>query len=106
MCILSHFSRVQLFATSWTVALQAPVSMGFSRQEYQSVLLCPPPGTHPDTGMEPMLLTPSAPVGGFFTTSTIWEALTKKQCCSYIFTEVLNVRLPCKDWDSGALGSS
>ena len=33
-CILSHFSLVQLFVTPWTVARQAPLSMGFSRQEY------------------------------------------------------------------------
>ena len=35
-CLLSHFSHVQLFVTLWTVACQAPLSMGFSRQEYWS----------------------------------------------------------------------
>ena len=40
----SHFSHVRLFATLWTVALQAPLSMGFSRPEYWSGLPCPPPG--------------------------------------------------------------
>ena len=45
---LSHFSRVQLFATLWSVARQAPLSMGFSRQEYWSGLPCPPPGDLPD----------------------------------------------------------
>ena len=48
--LLSH---VQLFATLWTVAFQAPLSMGFSRQEYCSGLLCPPPGNLPDPGIEP-----------------------------------------------------
>ena len=44
MCaVLSCFSRVQLFATQWTVAHQAPLSMGFSRQEYWSGLPCPLP---------------------------------------------------------------
>ena len=43
-CMLSCFSRVQLFATPWTAAHQAPLSMGFSRQEYWSVLPCPSPG--------------------------------------------------------------
>ena len=43
-CVLSHFSCVQLFATLQTVAHQAPLSMGFSSQEYQSGLPCPPPG--------------------------------------------------------------
>ena len=35
-CVLSHFSCVQLFATLWTISQQAPLSMGFSRQEYWS----------------------------------------------------------------------
>ena len=38
MCALSHFSHVQLFAALYTTALQAPLSMGFSRQEYWSRL--------------------------------------------------------------------
>ena len=46
------FSRVQLFVTPWTVALQAPLSMGFSRQEYWSWLLLPSPGDLPDPGTE------------------------------------------------------
>ena len=42
--VISCFSRVQLFVTLWTVAYQAPLSMGFSRQEYWNELPCPPPG--------------------------------------------------------------
>ena len=42
--MLSHFSRIRLFATPWTVAHQAPLSTGFSRQEYRSGLPRPPPG--------------------------------------------------------------
>ena len=45
-------SRVQLFVTPWTVAYQAPPSMGFSRQEYWSGLLFPSPGDIPDPGIE------------------------------------------------------
>ena len=45
-------SRVQLFATLWTVAHQAPLSMGFSRQEHFTGLLCPPPGDLSDPGIE------------------------------------------------------
>ena len=45
-------SRVQFFLTPWTVALQAPLSMGFSRQEYWSGLPSPPPGDLPDPGIE------------------------------------------------------
>ena len=41
--VLSHFSRIRLFVTLWTVARQAPLSIGFSRQEYCSGLPCPPP---------------------------------------------------------------
>ena len=39
--------------TPWTVACQVPLSTGFSRQEYGSVLLCPPPGDLPNPGIEP-----------------------------------------------------
>ena len=46
-------SRVRLLATLWTVAHQAPVSMGFSRQEYWSGLSFPSPEDLPDQGIEP-----------------------------------------------------
>ena len=46
-------SHVQLFANPWTVAYQAPPSMGFSRQEYWSGLPFPSPGDLPDLGIEP-----------------------------------------------------
>ena len=46
-------SRVRLLATLWTVAHQAPVSMGFSRQEYWSGLSFPSPGDLPSSGIEP-----------------------------------------------------
>ena len=55
-CVLSHFSRVQFFATLWTVAYQAPLSMGFSRQEYWSELPCLPPGIFSTQGWNPHLL--------------------------------------------------
>ena len=51
--VLSHFSHVQLFATPWTVARQAPLSMGFSRQEYWSELSFPSLGDLPNPGIEP-----------------------------------------------------
>ena len=50
-CVLSS-CHVQLFATLWTVARQAPLSMGFSRQEHRSGLPCPPPGDHPNPRIE------------------------------------------------------
>ena len=57
--------------TPWTVALQAPLSMGFPRQEYWSGLLFPSPRDLSYPGIEP-----ESPVlaGGFFTTSATWEA--------------------------------
>ena len=68
MCVLSRFSRVRLLATLWTGAHQAPLSMGFSRQEYWSGLLCPPPGDLPNPGTEPASLMSLALAGRFFTT--------------------------------------
>ena len=58
-------SRVQLFVTPWTVAYQAPPSMGFSRQEYWSGLLFPSPRDIPDPGIElrsPTLQPDSLPI--------------------------------------------
>ena len=52
MCLLNCFSGVQLFETPWSIALQAPLSMGFSRQEYLRGLPCPPPGDLLDPGMK------------------------------------------------------
>ena len=70
MCVLS---RVQLFAPAWTVVLQAPLSIGFFRQEYRSGLLpFPSLGDRPHPGMERSSL---ALTGRFFTTSaTRWTA--------------------------------
>ena len=73
-CMLSHFSCVRLFVTPWIIACEAPLSMGFSRQEYYSGLSCPPPGDLPDTGIEPVYLMSPALAGGFFTTGATWEA--------------------------------
>ena len=67
-CMLS---RVQLFVTLWTISHQAPLSMGFSRQEYWSGLPFPV-GDLPNPGIKPTSLT-SALSGELFTTSTTWE---------------------------------
>ena len=67
---------VQLFVSPWTVAHQAPLSMEFSRQDYWSGLLFPPPGDPPYPGIEPAsLASPASPalVSGFFTTSASWK---------------------------------
>ena len=69
--LLSHFSRVWLFVVLWTVARQAPISVYFFRQEYWSGLPFSSPLDLPNPGIKPMS---SALAGGFFTTSTTWEA--------------------------------
>ena len=74
VCMLSCFSCVQLFATLWTVACQAPLSTGFSRQECWSGLPCPPPRDFPVPGFEPMSLMSPALASRFFITSATWGA--------------------------------
>ena len=59
LCACS-LSRVQVFVTLWTGAHQAPLSMGFFRQEYWSGLPFPPPGDIPDPGIEPRSPAPQA----------------------------------------------
>ena len=83
----SHFNHIPLFVTSWTVARQAPLCMGFSRQEYWSGLPCPPPGDLPDPGIEPPSLTSPVPAGGFFTTSATREALNTLFSLYCMFSE-------------------
>ena len=73
--MLSPFSHVWLFATLWATALQASLSMGFSRQEYWSGLPCPPQGNLPDPGIELTSLLSPVLASEFFTISAIWEAL-------------------------------
>ena len=70
-CMLSS---VRLFATLWTVVHQAPLSMGFSKQEYWSRLPCPLPGDLLDPGNEPTSLRSPALAGKFFTTSATWKS--------------------------------
>ena len=73
VCACAHTSSVavlshaQLFATLWTVARQAPLTMVFSRQEYWSGLPFPPPEDLPDPGIKPVSPASLALAGGFFT---------------------------------------
>ena len=71
VCVLSH---VLLLATPWTIACWAPLSMDLFRQKYWSKLPFPTLGDLPNPGIEPASLTSPALAGGFFTTSTTWEA--------------------------------
>ena len=77
MLLLSRFGHIQLCKTPWTLSLQAPLSIGFSKQEYWSGLPCPPPGDLPNPGIESASLMSPAWAGRFFTTSATWEAHAK-----------------------------
>ena len=66
-------------ATLWTVARQAPLSMGFSRQVYWSGLQYPPPGDLPNPEIESAPLTSPALAGRFFIMSITWEAQTEAE---------------------------
>ena len=72
ICMLSHFNHVRLCVTLWTIAYQALLYMGFSRQEYWSGLPRSSTGALPDPGTEPPSL---ALAGGFLTASATWESL-------------------------------
>ena len=73
-CYVQLLTRVRLFETPWTVTCQAPLSMGFSRQEYWRGLPGPSPGDLPYPGIEPASLGSPALAGEFLTTSATWEA--------------------------------
>ena len=78
--VLSHLSCVQLYVTLWMVAHQAPLSMGFSRQEHWSGFPCSPPGDLPYPGVKPDSLISPALAGRFFTTSAIRETEPCMDC--------------------------
>ena len=67
-------SCLDSFVTPWTVAHQAPLSMGFSRREHWSGLSFPSPGDLPDQGIEPTSIMCPALADSFFTSSPTWEA--------------------------------
>ena len=72
--MLSRFSRVRLCATPWAVACQAPLSMGFFRQEYWSELPCPPPEDLPYPGIKLVSLMSPVSAGRFFSSRATLEA--------------------------------
>ena len=91
VCLLSHFSRVQLFVTLWTVARQALLCMEFSSQEYWSRLPFPSPGDLPNPGIKPVSFKSPALAGGFFNTSNIWEATNCDPNCGSIIRKGVHV---------------
>ena len=87
--MLRCFHCIILFVTPWTVAHQAPLSMGFSRQEYWSELPCPPPWDLSDAEIGPMFLASPALASGFLTTGATREApgclqVSGTQCCERV----------------------
>ena len=83
-CKGHHFSHVWLFATPWTVALQAPLPEEFSRQYYCSI---------PGPGIKPLSLMSPARAGSLFTTCTTWKTQTWYLC--------LNVHSNQSPWGQG-----
>ena len=69
MCVSMSLSCIRLFATPWTAARQASLSMEFSREEYSSELPFPTPGALPNPWIEPTAPVSPALAGGFFTTA-------------------------------------
>ena len=73
--VLNYFSCVQLYATLWTAARQAPLPMEILSARILKWVAMPSSGYLPDPGILPMPLMSPALAGGFFTTSTTWEDL-------------------------------
>ena len=88
--MLSCFSHIWVFAIPWTIACQAPLSMGFSRQKYWSGLPCPPPSHFPDPGIEPEFLVSPTLAGKFFTTAPSGKTMMRFKC------KHKNIQLICR----------
>ena len=101
-CQLSHVWLV--------IAHQAPLSMGFSKQEYWKGLPCPPPGNRPHPGIESVSLMSPALAGGFFTTNFTWEAQLMHiqiyilhMCFHVLYVNILPCAVCCAESLSHAL---
>ena len=81
---VQSLNHVQLFATPWAVAHQAPLSMEFFRQEYWGELPFPTSRDLSNPGIEPMSLVFPELEGGFFTTRAIWEAPQEIRSCTEV----------------------
>ena len=80
VCVCVHaFGHVQLFATPWTIAHQALLSKGFSRQDYWSGLPCTPPGDLPNPGIKPE--SPAIPILLADSLLLSHQGSSKGQCC-------------------------
>ena len=86
---VQSLSLVRLFATPWTVARQAPLTMGFSRQEYWCGWPFPSPGDLPDPGIKPTSPAFPASAGGFFTTEPPGKPYI--YICIYLLFQILSL---------------
>ena len=99
---LSSCCHILLFATPWTAARLAPLSMEFPRKEYW--LSFPPPGDFLDPGIEPVSLASPTLAGGFFTTAPPGKPRNPRVC---MYTRLLQSRpTPCDPVDCSPPGSS
>ena len=80
--------------TQWPVTRQAPLFIGFPRQEYWSGLSDTPPGDLLDPGLELVSLMPLTLAGGFFTTSAPWKVLYLHFCSLQFFVEKKGTACP------------
>ena len=102
VCVLSHFSCVQLFATLWTIAREVPLSMEFYRQKYWSGLPCPPQGALTDSGIKPV--SPASPVlpGGSLTLMPpgkhTFTATSRLVRWTSLAVQWLRLRFQCRRW--------
>ena len=100
--LLSCFSHIWLFVALWTVAYQAPLSMGFSRPEYWSGLPLHSLGDLPNPGIETKYLASPALAGGFFTTSATLEAPSNPLSSVQLLS---HVRLSVTPWTAARQSS-
>ena len=103
--MLSGFSSVRLYATLWTAAFKAPLSMGFSRQKTRVCFCALLQGIFPTQGLNLSLSRLSELAGRFFTTSAIWEALVKKDNKKTVSLEKYFENIFCSGMAVGAPGA-
>ena len=94
--VFNHFCHVWLFETPWTIAHQAPLSMGFSRQEYWNGLLWPPPGE----SSWPRDWTCASWVAGRFVTPWATWVAQALSCCMWDLLGFLHWELGLSHWNS------
>ena len=87
--LMGSVTRLCPFVTPWTVARQAPLSMGLPRHEYWSGLPFPPPGDRLDPGIEPTSPVSSALAEGFFTTEPLGKPQNSLTSPSLLDTSVI-----------------